>query len=84
MTPNAEKVSYKSFSSTSGSKFPINTFAPTSKFLVCADALFTLIGFPYNWKENFKIILVHLEFKSLDLNQTHFSKTLIIFIILMA
>lgn len=32
ITPNAEKVSYNNFSSTSESKFPINTFAPTSKF----------------------------------------------------
>ncbi len=49
MTPNAEKVSYKSFSSTSGSKFPMKMFAPTSRFFWCADALLTLIGFPYSF-----------------------------------
>lgn len=32
MTPKAEKVSYNNFSSTSGSKLPIKTLAPTSKF----------------------------------------------------
>lgn len=38
ITPKAEKVSYNNFSSTSESKLPINTFAPTSKFFWCADA----------------------------------------------
>lgn len=46
MTPKAEKVSYSSFSSTSGSKFPMNMLAPTSRFFWWADALFTRIGFP--------------------------------------
>lgn len=48
MTPKAENVSNNSFSSTSGSRFPMNTFAPTSMFFSCADALFTLMGFPYS------------------------------------
>ena len=34
ITPNALKMSYNSFSSISVSRFPIKTFAPTSKFLV--------------------------------------------------
>lgn len=38
ITPNAENVSYNNFSSTSGSKFPMNTFAPTSRFFWWADA----------------------------------------------
>ena len=38
ITPNALNVSYSSFSSTSGSKLPINMLAPTSKFLWFADA----------------------------------------------
>jgi hypothetical protein len=32
ITPNAEKVSNNNFSSTSGSRLPINKFAPTSRF----------------------------------------------------
>ena len=38
ITPKALNVSYKSFSSTSGSRFPMNKLAPTSKFFWCADA----------------------------------------------
>jgi hypothetical protein len=38
MTPNAENVSYKSFSSTSGSKLPMKILAPTSRFFWWADA----------------------------------------------
>jgi hypothetical protein len=32
ITPKAENVSYNNFSSTSGSRLPINKFAPTSRF----------------------------------------------------
>eukprot|EP00638_Chattonella_subsalsa_P011569 CAMPEP_0117788286 /NCGR_PEP_ID=MMETSP0948-20121206/6920_1 /TAXON_ID=44440 /ORGANISM="Chattonella subsalsa, Strain CCMP2191" /LENGTH=79 /DNA_ID=CAMNT_0005617617 /DNA_START=154 /DNA_END=393 /DNA_ORIENTATION=- len=46
MNPNAEKVSYSSFSSTSGSKFPMNKLAPTSSVFLSWLALFTRIGFP--------------------------------------
>lgn len=42
MTPKAEKVSYSSFSSTSGSRFPMKMLAPTSRFFWWAEALFTL------------------------------------------
>ena len=38
ITPKAEKVSYNNFSSISGSRFPMNTLAPTSRFLLCAEA----------------------------------------------
>ena len=38
MTPNALNVSYSSFSSTSGSRLPINKLAPTVRALVCCDA----------------------------------------------
>ena len=41
MTPKAEKVSYNNFSSISGSRFPTNRFAPTSRFFWCDEALFT-------------------------------------------
>lgn len=48
ITPNAENVSYNNFSSTSGSRLPMNIFAPTSKFFWWAEALLTRIGFPYS------------------------------------
>lgn len=46
MTPKAEKVSYRSFSSTSGSRLPMKMLAPTSRFFWCADALLTRMGLP--------------------------------------
>ena len=38
ITPKALNVSYNSFSSISGSRFPMKILAPTSRFLLCADA----------------------------------------------
>ena len=38
ITPNALKISYSSFSSISGSRFPMKTLAPTSRFLVLEAA----------------------------------------------
>jgi hypothetical protein len=47
--PNLENVSYSVFSSTSASRLPINSSAPTSTvFCLSALALFTRIGLPYN------------------------------------
>mmetsp|Transcript_17112 Transcript_17112/g.28099 ORF Transcript_17112/g.28099 Transcript_17112/m.28099 type:complete len:211 (-) Transcript_17112:364-996(-) len=53
IVPNAEKVSYSNFSSTSaGSKFPMNKFAPTSKLpeplFLSKLLLLTLNGLVYN------------------------------------
>ena len=46
-SPNAEKVSYNSFSSSSASRLPTNRLAPTSLvFFPSCAALFTRIGFP--------------------------------------
>lgn len=45
--PNLEKTSYKTFSSTMGSKLPTNSSAPTSiVFCLSALALLTRMGFP--------------------------------------
>ena len=46
MTPNALKVSYKSFSSTSGSRLPTNKLAPTSRVFLSWLALFIRTGLP--------------------------------------
>ena len=48
MTPKAEKVSYSSFSSTSGSRLPTKMFAPTSRFSLSRDAALTRMGLPWS------------------------------------
>lgn len=51
MTPKALKMSYRSFSSISGSKFPMNTLAPTSKFFVF-EAAWESVGVQRNRQWN--------------------------------
>ena len=45
-TPNALKVSYRSFSSSSGSRLPTKRLAPTSLDFLSTEALFVRIGLP--------------------------------------
>lgn len=47
MTPNALNVSYSIFSSTSGSRLPMNKLAPTSRAFFSWEALLTRTGFPW-------------------------------------
>eukprot|EP00962_Isochrysis_galbana_P035052 scaffold11964_cov90-Isochrysis_galbana.AAC.3 len=48
IVPKAEKVSYSSFSSTSGSRLPTKMFAPTSTVSLSLEAALTRMGLPWS------------------------------------